>query len=56
MGRRDYAAALALIAQLPAPMQAAAKPVTDDVNVHAEADKLVADLRARALSAAETAK
>lgn len=56
MSRRDYASALALIAQLPASMQAAAKPVGDDIAVHAEADKLVTDLRARALQSAETTK
>jgi len=56
MARRDYSAALVLLDQLPQPMQDAAKPVTTDIALHAEADKLVADLRARALSAAETAK
>jgi hypothetical protein len=56
MSRRDYAAALALLGQLPQPMQEAARPITADITLHAEADKLVADLRARALSAAESAK
>jgi len=56
MGRRDYSAAAALIGQLPGPMQAAAAPVAHDIGLHAEADALVADLRARALSTAETTK
>jgi hypothetical protein len=56
MARRDYAAAVSLFGQLPQPMQDAARPVVADVTAHAEADKLVADLRTRALSAAETAK
>lgn len=56
MGRRDYAAAAALIGQLPAPMQAAAAPVARDIGLHAQADALVADLRARALNTAETTK
>ena len=55
MGRRDYAAASALIGQLPAPMQQAAAPVADDIAVHADADKLVADLRSKALAPAENA-
>jgi hypothetical protein len=56
MGRRDYAVAIALIRQLPATMQEAAKTVAGDIAVHGEADTLVNDLRARALSAAETTK
>jgi hypothetical protein len=56
MGRRDYAAAAALIGKLPGPMQTAAAPVAHDIGLHAEADALLADLRARALSTAETAK
>ncbi len=54
MTRRDYAAATALLAQLPAPMQQAAAPVSGDIAAHAEADRLVTDLRARALSEAGT--
>jgi hypothetical protein len=53
MGRRDYATARALLGQLPAPMQAAAGPVAGEIAAHADADKLVTDLRARALNAAE---
>jgi hypothetical protein len=56
MSRRDYTSALSLMGLLPPPMQAAANSVSDDIAVHAQADTLVADLRARALSAAETAK
>jgi hypothetical protein len=54
MGRRDYAAAATLIASLPAPMQAAAAPVATEIATHADADALVADLRARALAPVET--
>ena len=54
MTRHDYAAASTLLAQLPAPMQQAAAPVAADIAAHAAADRLVTDLRARALSAAET--
>ncbi|MEO6014302.1 MAG: hypothetical protein ABIQ30_12070 [Devosia sp.] len=54
MSRRDYAAALALIAQLPPAMQTAATLVAADIRVHAEADKLVADLRAQALTSTAT--
>jgi hypothetical protein len=53
MTRHDYTTAVALLDQLPAPMQQAAAPVATDIAAHAAADKLVADLRARALSAAE---
>ena len=35
-------------------MQQAAAPVAADIAAHAAADQLVADLRARALGAAET--
>lgn len=56
MGRRDYAAASALLAQLPAPMQAAAAPVAKDIALHAEADALVSDLRTRGLSTAGSAQ
>ena len=54
MTRHDYTAASALLGQLPAPMQQAAAPVAPAIAAHAAADKLVTDLRARALSAAET--
>lgn len=53
MTRHDYTLAATLLAQLPAPMQQAAAPVATDIAAHAAADKLVADLRTRALSAAE---
>lgn len=56
MGRRDYAAAVALLGQLPAPMQAAASPVAADIAAHADADKLVGDLRTRALGTAQATK
>lgn len=54
MTRHDYTAASALLAQLPAPMQQAAAPIAPQIAAHAAADQLVADLRSRALSAAET--
>lgn len=54
MTRHDYAAATALLGQLPAPMQQAATPVSADIAAHAAADQLVADLRSRALAATET--
>jgi hypothetical protein len=50
MERRDYAAALALIDALPQAMRDEATLVSADIRTHAEADKLVADLRARALT------
>ena len=50
MERRDYAGATTLLGQLPAPMRDAASMIAADIRVHAEADKLVADLRARALT------
>jgi hypothetical protein len=50
MERRDYAGALALIDALPQAMRDEAALVSADIRVHAEADKLVADLRARALA------
>jgi hypothetical protein len=56
MNRHDYAAAGTLIVALPAPMQAAAAPVAADIAAHAAADQLLADLRAKALTAADTAK
>ncbi|HWA45155.1 MAG TPA: hypothetical protein VHA10_18185 [Hypericibacter adhaerens] len=55
MGRRDYAAAHDLLGELPEPMRQAAAPVAGDIAAHAEADRLVADIRSRALSAAESA-
>ena len=53
MGRRDYATAEVLIGQLPTPMQEAAAPVAAEIALHAAADQLVTDLRARALAPAE---
>jgi hypothetical protein len=50
MERRDYATALALIDALPQAMRDEATLVSADIRTHAEADKLVADLRARALT------
>ncbi len=50
MERRDYAAALALIDALPQPMRDKATLVAADIRAHAEAARLVADLRARALT------
>ena len=50
MERRDYSGALALIDALPPAMRAEATLVSADIRTHAEADKLVADLRARALT------
>ena len=54
MTRHDYLAAAQLLGQLPAPMQQAAAPVATDIAAHAAADQLVADLRSRALGAAES--
>lgn len=54
MNRQDYAAAKALLAQLPTPMQQAAAPVAPDIDAHAAADQLVVDLRSKGLAAAET--
>jgi hypothetical protein len=54
VGRHDYAAAAALVAQLPAPMQTAAAPVTAEIAAHAAADQLLADLRTRALAASDS--
>jgi hypothetical protein len=50
MERRDYAAALSLVDALPQAMRDEAALVAADIRTHAEADKLVADLRARALT------
>jgi hypothetical protein len=51
--RHDYTAANTLLAQLPASMQTAAAPVAGDIAAHAAADRLLADLRTRALSATD---
>jgi hypothetical protein len=56
MGRNDYGTATTLLGQLPQPMQQAATPVSGDIAAHAAAEQFVADLRSKALSAAETAK
>jgi hypothetical protein len=56
MGRRDYAAAAALLGQLPAPMQQAAAPVEAGITAHADADRLVNDLRTRALGTAQASQ
>jgi hypothetical protein len=53
VSRHDYAAANILVGQLPPAMQAAAGPVAADIAAHAAADQLLADLRARALGAAD---
>ena len=50
MERRDYATALSLIDALPPAMRDKATLVATDIRAHAEAAKLVADLRARALT------
>lgn len=50
MERRDYATARALIDALPQAMRDEATLVAADIRAHAEAAKLVADLRARALT------
>ena len=50
MERRDYATALSLIDALPPAMRDKAALVATDIRAHAEAAKLVADLRARALT------
>lgn len=51
--RRNYAAAAALLGQLPAPMREAAGEVGADVAALAEAEAFVASLRAEALAPAE---
>jgi hypothetical protein len=56
MGRRDYAAAASLLAQLPPAMRDAAGAVAGDIEAHAAADQFVAELRGKALASAETAK
>jgi hypothetical protein len=50
MERRDYATALALIDALPPAMRDKATLVSADIRTHAEAARLVADLRTRALT------
>ncbi|RYE11009.1 MAG: hypothetical protein EOP22_02260 [Hyphomicrobiales bacterium] len=50
MARRDYSTASTLLNQLPQKMRDAAALVAADIRVHAEADTLVAELRARALT------
>jgi hypothetical protein len=50
MERRDYASALALLDALPQAMRDEAVLIAADIRVHAEAAKLIADLRARALA------
>lgn len=50
MERRDYATALSLIEALPQAMRDEATGVSADIRALAEADKLLADLRARALT------
>lgn len=50
MERRDYTRALALIDALPEAMRNEATLVAADIRTHAEADRLVDDLRARALT------
>ena len=55
MERRDYAAALSLLEALPQSMQDKATLVASDIRAHAAASKLVADLRARALTTATAA-
>ncbi len=52
MDRHDYQAASALLAALPAEMRSAAGTLGADIAAHADADTLVADLRARALAVA----
>ena len=50
IGRRDFAAAQALFADLPAPMRAAAEEVPANVALQAEAARFLQELRQRALS------
>lgn len=52
MERRDFVAAAALLAQLPAPMRQAAGQVGTDIAALAQAEEFVADLRAQALTPA----
>lgn len=55
MSRHDYATALSQIDQLPEKMRAAAAPIGAEIALHADADKLLADLRAEALAPAGAA-
>ncbi|MEO7221832.1 MAG: hypothetical protein ABIY37_05110 [Devosia sp.] len=50
MERRDYSGALTLIDALPPAMRDEATLISAGIRTHADADKLVADLRARALT------
>ncbi|HWA20171.1 MAG TPA: hypothetical protein VG757_14370 [Devosia sp.] len=52
MDRHDYQAAATLLAALPAEMRNAAGTLGADIAAHADADALLAELRARALAAA----
>lgn len=52
MERRDFVAAAALLAQLPAPMRQAAGEVGTDIAALAQAEEFVASLRAQALTPA----
>lgn len=52
MERRDFVAAAALLAQLPAPMRQAAGEVGTDIAALAQAEEFVANLRAQALTPA----
>jgi hypothetical protein len=52
VARRDFTAAAAELAQLPAPMRAAAGEVGADITAHAQADAFIARLRAQALAPA----
>ena len=49
VARRDFAAAATLLEQLPAPMQAGAGSIADDIRTLAATDGFVAGLRAQAL-------
>ncbi|MND06484.1 hypothetical protein D3C83_278890 [compost metagenome] len=55
MERRDYSTAVSLLEALPQSMQDKATLVASDIRAHAAANKLVADLRARALTTATAA-
>lgn len=50
VARRDFTAAAALLAALPAPMQAAAGTAAGDIGTLAAAEAFMADLRSRALA------
>ncbi|MEO6394598.1 MAG: hypothetical protein ABIO40_01640 [Devosia sp.] len=55
MQRRDYRQAAELVASLPPEMREAAAVLVDDIASHADADALLAQLRARALTGTEPA-